>query len=185
MQKRNLAFQILIPILFHSPKARYLFVNDLPVPLAIHSHRQEMTDRVFGIRSPLPGPESSNLDLKNRYMEVIEILFGWSALMNRSANKYGEGYPHFAVCYQFLKDQLRKERRNEKRMLPPKAAARASAPKKKRSMEVLQEVVNEMVWTLLKQMEQLDSELVVAVETENPPDTFLCSAIAVLPHSFG
>ena len=185
MQKRNLAFQILIPILFHSPKARYLFVNDLPVQFHTYSHRQEMTDRVFGIHSPLPGPESSSLDLKNRYLEVVEILFRLSVSMNGRANKFGDEYPHFAVCYQFLKDQLRKERRNEKRLLPPKATAHASASKKKRSMEVLQEVVNEMVWTLLKQMEQLDSELVVAVETEDPPDTFLCSAFAILSHSLG
>lgn len=185
MQKRNLAFQILIPILFHSPKARFLFVNDLHVPLKARSQRQEITDRVFGIRTPLPGPESSSLDLKNRFLEVIEILFLCLTPMNRRANKFGDEYPHFVVCYQFLKEQLRKERRNEKRMLPPKAAASASASKKKRSMEVLQEVVNEMVWTLLKQMEQLDSELVVAVETEDPPDTFLCSVIAVLPHSAG
>lgn len=105
--------------------------------------------------------------------------------MNPRANKYGDEYPHFAVCYQFLKDQIRKERRNEKRMLSPKATPSASASKKKRSMEMLQEVVNEMVWTLLKQMEQLDAELVVAVETEDTPDTFLCSVIAILPPSSG
>ena len=34
-----------------------------------------MTDLVFGVCSELPGPESSAVDLKTRYTEVIEILY--------------------------------------------------------------------------------------------------------------
>ncbi|KAK8809403.1 hypothetical protein WA171_000985 [Blastocystis sp. BT1] len=143
---RDLAFQILIPILMHSPKVRHLFVGDL----------HEVTDLVFGVRSELQGPEASIVDLKTRYMEVIEIL----------ANKYGHIYPHFGICHLYIKDQIRKERRSEKRMHGKETSP--PPPKKKRSMEVLHEVVNEIIWALLKEIEILDTDMDVVVEMDDP-----------------
>lgn len=53
-------------------------------------------------------------------------------------------------------------------------------PKKKRSMEVLQEVVNEIIWALLKEIEILDTDLDVAVEMDDfsPPGMICCNKVA-------
>ena len=52
--------------------------------------------------------------------------------------------------------------------------------KKKRSMEVLQEVVNEIIWALLKEIEILDTDLDVAVEMDDPsPPGMMCSSRVV------
>lgn len=48
-------------------------------------------------------------------------------------------------------------------------------PKKKRSMQILQEVVNEIVWALLKEIEILDTDLEVTVEMDDSaPSGMIC-----------
>lgn len=82
----------------------------------------------------------------------------YSKLIIDRNSRLGKLYPQFAVCKEYIHDQIVKERRNEKRMRVEAIQVQPPPEKKRHSMELIQETVNHIIWELFDAMEVFEYE---------------------------